>query len=307
MLSATRQIDKQYPLTSMSTVRMPSAYNPDIYQYLQEIRQHRVLSREEADNLAIRYQKDDDQEAGHLLVLSNLRLVVKISLTYKKYWSHNFLDLVQEGNIGLLRAVKKFDPYRGIKFSYYAAYWIRAHILKFIVDNWRVVKICTTQAMRKLFFNLNKEIKSLELQGITPDDELLAKRLDVNKKQIADASKRINFKDLSFDAPLGGNNDQTLQNTIPDTAAAPEEIVAKHELKDQIEQVLTGEEGNFNEREKFILRKRLFTDTPLTLQTIAENFKVSRERIRQLEAQLLGKLRLAFKKKMPDLAMAAVA
>jgi len=301
MLSATKQIGT-YPLTSMNAATMPSAYSPDIYQYLHEIRQHRILSREEADQLAIRYQNDDDHEAGRLLVLSNLRLVVKIALTYKKYWSHNFLDLVQEGNIGLLRAVKKFDPYRGIKFSYYAAYWIRAHILKFIVDNWRVVKICTTQAMRKLFFNLNKERKALELQGIDPDDELLAKRLHVSRKQVADAGNRINFKDLSFDTPLRSDNNQNLQNITPDDSQETEEIIARREIKNKVQKVLAEERNNLNERERFILRKRLLTDSPLTLQTIAENFKVSRERIRQLETQLLNKLRLAFKRRMPDLA-----
>ncbi|NOX25379.1 MAG: sigma-70 family RNA polymerase sigma factor [Deltaproteobacteria bacterium] len=311
MLAATRQFDKGkystnhapiYPLLSMDTAKMPPTYNPDLYKYLQEIRQYQVLDREEANSLAVRFQQEDDQEAGRLLVLSNLRLVVKIALSYKKYWSHNFLDLVQEGNIGLLRAVKKFDPYRGIKFSYYASYWIRAHILKFIVDNWRVVKICTTEAMRKLFFNLNREIKSLELQGIKPDDELLAQRLQVKKSQVTDAAKRINFSDLSFDAPLRGDSEQTLQNITPDTAPATEEIAAKHELKDQIKQVLAAAEDKLSERERFILRERLFTDAPLTLQAIAEIFKVSRERIRQLEAQLLYKLRVVFKRKMPDLA-----
>ncbi len=311
MLAATRQFDKGqysgnhmpiYPLLSMDTAKMPASYNPDIYKYLQEIRQYRVLDREEANSLAVRFQKQDDLEAGHRLVLSNLRLVVKIALSYKKYWSHNFLDLVQEGNIGLLRAVKKFDPYRGIKFSYYASYWIRAHILKFIVDNWRVVKICTTEAMRKLFFNLNKEIKSLELQGIKPDDELLAQRLRVKKSQVADAVKRINLSDLSFDAPLRSDSEQTLQNITPGTAQITEEVAAKNEMKGRIKQVLAEAEDKLSERERFILRKRLFTDAPLTLQAIAEIFMVSRERIRQLESQLLYKLRLVFKRKMPDLA-----
>ncbi len=303
MLSATRQIDKQdyYPLISLNKVNLPSSCNPDIYHYLREIGQYRVLTRQEASHLAIRFQNDNDKEAGHLLVLSNLRLVVKIALGYKRYWSHNFLDLVQEGNLGLLRAVQKFDPNRDIKFSYYAAYWIKAHILKFIVDNWRVIKICTTQAMRKLFFNLNKERKSLELQGIEPDDELLAKRLHVKKSQVSDAGNRINFKDLSFDTPIGGESDHTLQNITPDPNHITEDFVAKRELQEQIQQVLVDEEKNFNEREILILRKRLFTDDPLTLQTIADLFKVSRERIRQLEAQLLKKLRIAFKQRMPDL------
>lgn len=304
MSSATAPNKEQnyYPLMSMNEAKSPSSFNPELYQYLREISKYKVLKREEADQLAIRFQNDHDQEAGRLLIMANLRLVVKIALTYKKYWSHNFLDLVQEGNVGLVRAVKKFDPYRGIKFSYYAAYWIRAHILKFIVDNWRVVKICTTQAMRKLFFNLNKERKSLELQGITPDDNMLAKRLHVKASQIEDAGSRINFSDLSFDAPVAGENDHTLQNIMPDESQATEEVVAERELQDRVHSILAAEEDKFTAREKFILHERLLTDHPITLQVIAEKFQVSRERIRQLEGQLLYKLKIAFKRQMPDLA-----
>lgn len=306
MLSATIPDKEQnyYPLVSMNDTKKPALLNPELYQYLREISKYKVLSREEADQLVIRFQKNNDQEAGRLLVMANLRLVVKIALTYKKYWSHNFLDLVQEGNVGLVRAVKKFDPYRGIKFSYYASYWIKAHILKFIVDNWRVVKICTTQAMRKLFFNLNREKKALELQGISPDDNLLAKRLHVKASQIEDAGNRINFNDLSFDAPLTGENNQTLQNVMPDNGLATEEVVAVRELQERVHNVLAAEEDKFTAREKFILHERLLTDHPVTLQVIAEKFQVSRERIRQLESQLLYKLKTAFKRQMPDLAAA---
>jgi len=306
MLSATipDKVQNYYPLMSMDDAKKPSSLNPELYRYLREISKYKVLSREEADQLVIRFQKHNDQEAGRLLVMANLRLVVKIALTYKKYWSHNFLDLVQEGNVGLVRAVKKFDPYRGIKFSYYASYWIKAHILKFIVDNWRVVKICTTQAMRKLFFNLNREKKALELQGISPDENLLAKRLHVKASQIEDAGNRINFNDLSFDAPLTGENNQTLQNVMPDNGLATEEVVAVRELQERVHNILAAEEDKFTAREKFILHERLLTDNPVTLQVIAEKFQVSRERIRQLESQLLYKLKTAFKRQMPDLAAA---
>lgn len=125
------------------------------------------MTREETEELAIRFKKDGDPEAAYQLVTANLRLVVKVAMDFQKYWMQNFLDLIQEGNVGLVQAVKKFDPYRGVKFSYYAAYWIRAYILKFIMDNWRLVKIGTTQAQRKLFFSLNKERKLLESQGLS--------------------------------------------------------------------------------------------------------------------------------------------
>jgi len=148
---------------------LPAVSNPALHRYLQEISQHRLLTREETDELAIHFNETGDPEAAYKLVSANLRLVVKVAMDFQKYWMQNFLDLIQEGNVGLVQAVKKYDPYRGVKFSYYAAYWIRAYILKYIMDNWRLVKIGTTQAQRKLFFGLNKEKKLLESQGFTPD------------------------------------------------------------------------------------------------------------------------------------------
>ena len=158
---------------------LPAVSNPALHRYLQEISQYELLSREETEELAIRFKETGDPNAAYRLVSSNLRLVVKVAMDFQKYWMQNFMDLVQEGNVGLVQATKKFDPYRGVKFSYYAAYWIRAYILKFIMDNWRLVKIGTTQAQRKLFFSLNKEKKLLEAQGFRPDVKLLAERLNV--------------------------------------------------------------------------------------------------------------------------------
>ena len=157
---------------------LPAVSNPALHRYLQEISQYELLSREKTEELAIRFKETGDPNAAYRLVSSNLRLVVKVAIDFQKYWMQNFMDLVQEGNVGLVQATKKFDPYRGVKFSYYAAYWIRAYILKFIMDNWRLVKIGTTQAQRKLFFSLNKEKKLLEAQGFRPDVKLLAERLN---------------------------------------------------------------------------------------------------------------------------------
>ena len=158
---------------------LPALSNPALHRYLQEISQYELLSREETEELAVRFQETGDPDAAYRLVSANLRLVVKVARDFQKYWMQNFMDLIQEGNVGLVQATKKFDPYRGVKFSYYAAYWIRAYILKFIMDNWRLVKIGTTQAQRKLFFSLNKEKKLLESQGFKPEVKLLAERLNV--------------------------------------------------------------------------------------------------------------------------------
>ncbi len=304
MLSNAMSTDKlpaHYPLTSTAQ-QVSTFYSPELVQYLREIGSYKVLSRDESEQLAIRYQQNGDEEAGRELILANLRLVVKIALGYQKYWANNFIDLVQEGNIGLVRAVKKFDPYRGIKFSYYASYWIKAHILKFIVDNWRLVKICTTQAMRKLFFNLNKERKSLEMQGIRVDNELLAKRLKVKPCEIEDAGKRINFSDQSLDAPISQDSKYTLQGIIAAENAAPEEITARQEVQLRVREALSAADASLNDRERCILKSRLLNDEPATLQEIAQKFKLSRERIRQLEQQLLKKLKVFVLQAMPDMA-----
>ncbi|HFQ80718.1 MAG TPA: sigma-70 family RNA polymerase sigma factor [Desulfobacterales bacterium] len=299
-ISAER-LPTHYPLTSTAQ-QVSTFYSPELVQYLREIGSYKVLSRDESEQLAIRYQQNGDEEAGRELILANLRLVVKIALGYQKYWANNFIDLVQEGNIGLVRAVKKFDPYRGIKFSYYASYWIKAHILKFIVDNWRLVKICTTQAMRKLFFNLNKERNSLEMQGIKVDNELLAKRLKVKPHEIEDAGKRINFSDQSLDAPISQDNKYTLQGIIAADNAAPEELTARQEIQTRVREALSAADSGLNDRERCILQTRLLNDEPATLQEIAQKFKLSRERIRQLEQQLLKKLKVFMLQAMPDLA-----
>ncbi len=166
------EVERGYenPLVSLSDEEnLPAVSNPALHRYLQEISQYELLSREETDELAVRFKEEGDQDAAYRLVSSNLRLVVKVAMDFQKYWMQNFMDLIQEGNVGLVQATKKFDPYRGVKFSYYAAYWIRAYVLKFIMDNWRLVKIGTTQAQRKLFFSLNKEKKLLEGQGFKPE------------------------------------------------------------------------------------------------------------------------------------------
>ena len=165
--------------------------NPALHRYLQEISQYELLSREETEELAIKFRETGDPNAAYRLVSSNLRLVVKVAMDFQKYWMQNFMDLIQEGNVGLVQATKKFDPYRGVKFSYYAAYWIRAYVLKFIMDNWRLVKIGTTQAQRKLFFSLNKEKKLLEAQGFQPEPKLLAERLNVKEKEVVEMSQRM--------------------------------------------------------------------------------------------------------------------
>lgn len=268
--------------------------------YLRGINRYELLTREEAEELANRFRRHGDQTAGRRLVTANLRLVVKIAQDYKKYWMNNFLDLIQEGNVGLVLAVRKFDPGRGVKFSYYAAYWIRAYIMKYIMDNWRLVKLGTTQVQRRLFYTLNKEKAFLEKQGIEPDAEMLAARLDVRQDEIEEMDLRCNGPEISLDAPLVADSDVERRDMLPDSGPTVEEITADREIAARVRSVIGRSRERFDEREQVILSDRFIHYKSRTLQSIAEQFQVSRERIRQIEAGLIRKVRQALEDDMPD-------
>ncbi|MCL2789028.1 MAG: RNA polymerase factor sigma-32 [Desulfobulbus sp.] len=280
---------------------LPTLSNPALHRYLQEISQYELLSREETEELATRFQETGDPDAAYRLVSSNLRLVVKVAMDFQKYWMQNFMDLIQEGNVGLVQATRKFDPYRGVKFSYYAAYWIRAYILKFIMDNWRLVKIGTTQAQRKLFFSLNKEKKFLESQGFKPEVKLLAERLNVKESEVIEMSQRMDNWDVSLEAPVRSDSEDEQKNFLPHDGPGIEEMVASQELRERLAVVLADLSTRLNDKEQIILTSRLLSDEPKTLQTIADEFNISRERVRQIEVNLLKKLRKQLEKELPDI------
>ncbi|MFZ5776116.1 MAG: sigma-70 family RNA polymerase sigma factor [Thermodesulfobacteriota bacterium] len=291
-----------HPLVALSDDdHLPVVGNAGLHRYLQEISQYKLLSREETEELARHFQETGDPEAAYKLVTSNLRLVVKVAMDFQKYWMQNFLDLIQEGNVGLVQAVKKFDPYRQVKFSYYAAYWIRAYILKFIMDNWRLVKIGTTQAQRKLFFSLNKEKKLLESQGFKPEPKLLAERLHVKESEVIEMSQRMDNWDVSLESPVREGSDDEQKNFLPMIGPTVEERVAEQEVRAWMADVLDKLQAVLNDKEKAILAERLLTDEPLTLQDIADRFAISRERVRQIEVNLLKKMRTFFEKEVPDI------
>jgi len=297
-------VDRAYenPLVSLSDdENLPALSNPALHRYLQEISQYELLTREETDELAIRFREEGDQDAAYRLVSSNLRLVVKVAMDFQKYWMQNFMDLIQEGNVGLVQATKKFDPYRGVKFSYYAAYWIRAYVLKFIMDNWRLVKIGTTQAQRKLFFSLNKERKLLEGQGFNPEPKLLAERLNVKEREVVEMSQRMDNWDVSLESPVRSDSDDEQKNFLPSNGPGIESTVAGKEVKAKLTELLEILKDKLNDKEKMILEKRLLTDEPLTLQNIADRFQISRERVRQIEVNLLKKMKKYLEVEMPDI------
>ena len=262
--------------------------------YIQETRRYPLLTRDEEHELAVRLVEEEDAAAARRLIEANLRLVVKIAYEYRRA-HRNLLDLIQEGNIGLMQAVRKYDPYRGVKLSSYAAWWIRAYILKFILNNWRLVKIGTTQAQRKLFFNLRKEKERLEQLGFAPEPALLAERLDVRERDVVEMETRMGAPEASLDAPLtspDGEGARTRHDLVAgEDESRPDVRVEQSEfhklLRDKLEAFATTLKG----REETIFRERWLTDSPLTLQQIGDRYGVSRERARQLEKRMLTRLR----------------
>ncbi len=296
-----KEIRTQSLVSISDDENLPALSNPALHRYLQEISQYELLSREETNELAISFREKGDQEAAYRLVSANLRLVVKVAMDFQKYWMQNFMDLIQEGNVGLVQATKKFDPYRGVKFSYYSAYWIRAYVLKFIMDNWRLVKIGTTQAQRKLFFSLNKERKMLEAQGFAAEPKLLAQRLNVKEREVIEMSQRMDSWDVSLESPVRADSDDEQKSFIPSGDPGIEATVAGKEMKARLSELLHELKDKLNEKEKVILEKRLLSDDPLTLQNIADKFGISRERVRQIEVNLLKKMRKFLEAEMPDI------
>ncbi|MBW1739555.1 MAG: RNA polymerase factor sigma-32 [Deltaproteobacteria bacterium] len=289
---------------SVEGLRLPSdaalvKFDP-LQRYLAEISQYELLSKEEEKELAIRVREHGDREAAYKLVTSNLRLVVKIAIEFQRVWMQNLLDLIQEGNIGLMQAVQKFDPYKGVKLSYYASFWIKAYILKFIMDNWRLVKIGTTQAQRKLFFRLKKEKQRLLARGFDPKPKLLSERLGVSEQEVTDMDRRLDGWEVSLDAPIKEGSDNERIEFIAAPAASAETQMAEKEMGAIIHEKLASLKKDLNEREVYILENRIFSDTPATLQEIGERYGISRERVRQIENNMIKKMRAYFQREIPD-------
>ncbi len=270
--------------------------------YMGEVRRHPLLTRDEEHELAVRWVEQGDREAGRTLVTSNLRLVVKIAHEYRRAYQ-NLLDLVQEGNVGLVRAVQKFDPYRGVKLSTYSGWWIRAYILKYILNNWRLVKIGTTQNQRKLFFNLRKQREALLAAGVDPTPERIAKELDVSPREVMEMERRMAAPDVSLDAPLGtedGSDGRTRLDLIEDHHADPENRVDAAEFKDLLQEKLRKFGVDLTGRELEIFDERVMAEDPITLQDLGDRWGVSRERARQIEKRLLTRLREYLQSELGD-------
>ncbi len=268
--------------------------------YIQEIRRYEGLSEEEERELAIRLRETGDVNAAYRLTTANLMVVVRVAMNFNREWQ-NMMDLVQEGNVGLMKAVKNFDPFRGVRLSAYATWWIKSYILKYLLDNWRLVRVGTTNVRRKLLFNLRKEKEKLEREGFTPTSKLLAERFGVDESEVIDVDVSLGQADVSIDTPLHPGSDKTPMNTLAHASSTEDHVESKlfHQaFREKIE----GFKKDLQPIHLDILEKRVFSDSPMSLQEIGDLHDVTREAIRQAEQRLLKNLKTYIEEHMPETA-----
>ena len=259
-------------------------------RYLLEIKQFKTLTAEEEHDLAVQYYETGDEGIAYQLITANLSLVVKIARIYSRAYS-NIIDLVQEGNIGLMEAVRRFDPYKGNRLPTYASWWIKAYVIKFIIDNFRIVRIGTTNERRKLLFNLRKEKERLRLQGIEATIPLLASNLNASEEDVIAVNSSIKSEDTSLDETIGGSETLHVSDTLRADDTPIDDALARGELQELFNKKMEEFSETLSEREKIILNERLVAREPLTLQQIAERFDVTREAIRLTEKKLTEKIK----------------
>ena len=260
--------------------------------YMAEINRFPILKAEEEFKLAVNIVKENDMKAAEKLVTSNLRFVVKIAHEYKNY-RVKLIDLIQEGNIGLMHAVKKFDPYRGYRLISYAVWWIRAYMQNFVIKTWSLVKIGTTQAQRKLFFKLNQTKKKLEdISQKSPEFREIAEMLNVTEKETEEMDLRLTNRDVSLNAAIDDEGESTYIDHLVYRGTSQEDALIKKDEMALVKRNIAGALEKLNEREGYIIRNRVMADDPETLQEIGDRFNITRERTRQIEKEALKKLRL---------------
>ena len=267
--------------------------------YLAELSNYPILSREEEYKLAMRYRKKRDLDSARKLITSNLRFVVKITNEYRNY-GLNPMDLIQEGNIGLMHAVKRFDPTKGYRLISYAVWWIRAYIQNYIIKSWSLVKVGTTQAQRKLFYKLRSEKQKMDIGDVTlssEDYKNLAKELGVSDQAVIEMDQRMGSKDLSLDAEINGDGEITHLDFLVDDVTNQEELVTRAQEEDEVKKGLETALKSLKERERFVIENRILNDTPLTLEELGKKLNLSRERVRQIESTALKKIKTVLEKK----------
>jgi len=270
-----------------------------LQQYLAEIRRYPFLTKEEELRLFQEYQVQGNRDAAVKLILANLRVSVAIASEYL-HSGIDQMDLIQEGNVGLLQAIKKFDSSRNVRFYAYAAWWARAYILRYLLNNFRLVKVGTTQDQRKPFYNLKKEKAKLEREGFVPDTKLLADRLNVRERDVIEMDQRLGSWELSLEQPLGPDTEGTLLDVLPSQEPAVDEEIGKRELQRIFREKLAIFIKTLPERDEDIFRNRLLSETPITLEDLGAKYGITKERTRQLEARLIKRFRDYLKKEIKD-------
>jgi RNA polymerase sigma-32 factor len=268
-------------------------------RYLAEVRRYPFLSKEEELQLFHEYQTLGTRESAVKLILANLRVCVSIASEYGLAGIDQ-MDLIQEGNVGLLQAMKKFDPTKNVRFYAYAAWWVRAFVLRYLLNNFRLVKIGTTQEQRRLFYNLRREKAKLERQGYVPDPKLLADRLNVRERDVVEMDQRLGSWELSLDQPMTSEGEGTFHDLLPSTQAPIDDQLADTQLRLLFRKKLAEFAQTLSEREEDILRNRLLSESPVTLEDLGRKYMITKERTRQLEAKIIKKLRELMKKDIQD-------
>lgn len=294
--ASKEQLEKKQETKTLA--QLPATTNT-IERYLAEISNHPVLSREEEHKLATKYKEDGDLEAARQLIRANLKFVVKVANEYKNY-GINPMDVIQEGNLGLMQAVKRFDPTRGYRLISYAVWWIRAYIQNYVVKTWSLVKVGTTQAQRKLFYKLRSTKNEMDLtkQQLSPEDyKLLADKLGVPDQAVIEMDKRMKTKDFSLDTEIKDKSEATHLDFLQDKQLDQENLISKAQEEVVVQEGLSDALEILSDREKYIIKNRVLSESPLTLEEIGQKYEISRERVRQIESAALKKIRTVFEDK----------
>ena len=273
------------------------ALHDPLQRFMREVAAYPMLTPEEELSLARRFHEEGDIEAAKKLVTTHLRLVVKIAMEYRSAY-HNVLDLIQEGNVGLLQAVRRFDPKKGARLSTYAQWWIRSYILKYILDNFRLIKIGTTRDQKKLFYNLMREKEKIESMGYYATSEELSKRLGVGESAVEEMHRRLTTPEQALQAPVrseSGSHEAILQDFLPIDEKPADEIMEENQTKDILKQKFAEFASGLSERDRKIFEERLLAELPLTLKEIADEYGITKERVRQIESRIVDKLKVFFK------------
>lgn len=293
-MSEDKSKDKNKEVNQTSS--LPALTN-SLQRYLAEIGNNAVLSREEEYKLAMKYKEEGDLEAAKMLISSNLKFVVHIANEYKNY-GLNMMDIIQEGNVGLMKAVRGFDPTKGYRLISYAVWWIRAYIQNHIMKSWSLVKVGTNQSQRKLFYKLRSTKNKIDMEDDTPDSEIyseIAKELNVSKQHVKEMDQIMSSKDFSLDSALKEGRTETHLDYLSDESFNQEKVVEDSQVQNIVSENMKKALETLKDRERYIIEKRVLTDNPQTLEELGQKFNISRERVRQIESAALKKIKKVFK------------